>query len=131
MTSQALPRAAVPGAQRTLPARRSSVPRVRPLAVFVIAVLVAFFGMIFSRISVDRTAFELEELDGQISVELERKDRLRVETARLVDPSRITARADELGLVYPERRTPLRVSAPGAAPVSGNLDVPTLRTERP
>jgi cell division protein FtsL len=77
--------------------------------VVVVAVLVAFFGMIYSRISLDRTAFELQELEHQITQQQEQMEGLRVEAARLQDPEVITARAAGLGLVYPESRTPLLV----------------------
>lgn len=108
MTTQAVPQ------RRSRTATRPVVgvsapgrPRVRPLVVFVLAVLVAFFGMIYSRISLDRTAFELQELDHQIAEQQELMDVLRVEAARLKAPAVVTARASELGLVYPESRTPL------------------------
>jgi len=80
--------------------------------VFVVAVLIAFFGMIYSRISLDRTAFELQELESQITEQQELMDQQRVEAARLQDPAIITSRAADLGLVYPESRTPLFLDDP-------------------
>jgi cell division protein FtsL len=80
--------------------------------VFAVAVLIAFFGMIYSRISLDRTAFELQDLEGQITEQQELMDELRVEAARLQDPALITSRAADLGLVYPQERTPLFLDDP-------------------
>lgn len=110
MTTQAIPQRQT--RRRSRPATGAVAaprPRLRPLMVVVVAVLVAFFGMIYSRISLDRTAFELQELEHQITQQQEQMEGLRVEAARLQDPEVITARAAGLGLVYPESRTPLLV----------------------
>ncbi len=111
MTTQALPqRPLQPRTRRaTRAAHRRARPRVRPLAVFVLAVVLAFFAMIYSRISLDRTAFELQELDHEITQEQQLMDRLRVQTARRLDPIGITRRAEEMGLVFPDERLPLIV----------------------
>jgi cell division protein FtsL len=76
-------------------------PKLRPWIVFTLTVVVAFFGMIYSRISLDRTAFELDELEGRIAEEEARFLELEVEVAQLVDPARIDRAAAELGLQYP------------------------------
>jgi cell division protein FtsL len=77
--------------------------------VFVVVVVVAFFGLIVSRISLDRSAFVLDDLDEQIAVaEAEYWD-LRLEVARLQDPERIAAAARDMGLVFPEERHALDV----------------------
>ena len=84
-------------------------PRLRPWLVFVVVVVVAFFGLIVSRISLDRSAFVLDDLDEQIAVaEAEYWD-LRLEVARLQDPERIAAAARDMGLVFPEERHALDV----------------------
>ena len=107
MTTQALPqrrrRARSRSAAIPAPVHR---PRLRPLVVFVVAVLIAFFGMIYSRISLDQTAFELQELDNQIAEQQELMDQLRVDAARLQDPALIADRAADMGLVYPEELNP-------------------------
>jgi cell division protein FtsL len=77
-------------------------PKLRPWIVFTLTVVVAFFGMIYSRISLDRTAFELDELEGRIAEEEARFLELEVEVARLLDPARIDQAAAELGLQYPD-----------------------------
>jgi cell division protein FtsL len=77
--------------------------------IFTLAVLIAFFGMIYSRISLDRDAFVLDELEEKIQVEEARHWDLRLEVARLQAPTRITQMASEMGLVYPTERSDLVV----------------------
>jgi hypothetical protein len=84
-------------------------PRLRPLIIFGFAVIFAFFTMIYARISLDRSAFELQELGDSIAAEESRHWDLRVDVARLQDPDRITRIAAGMGLVYPERRVTLEV----------------------
>ncbi len=96
-------------------------PRVRSWLVFALAVIVAFFGLIFSRISLDRSAFVLEDFEVQIADEEARRGDLRLEVARLRDPRRISSLADDMGLVYPAERISLRLSpvkSEGEAPES-------------
>lgn len=81
-------------------------PVLRPLLIFGMIAVAAFFAVIFSRISLDETAFEIQELEAQIAAEQELHWDLRVEHARLHAPDQVTQRAAELGLVYPgDRRT--------------------------
>ena len=68
---------------------------------FVVIVVAAFYGLIFSRISLDRSAFELDELQEQIAIEDSRHFQLRAEAAELMSPERIAQAATELGMVYP------------------------------
>lgn len=79
-------------------------PRLRPWLVFVAFVVAAFFGLILSRISLDRSAFVLDELEDQIEAQEELHWELRLEVARLQDPGRIAAAATGMGLVYPDQR---------------------------
>lgn len=85
--------------------------------VFFALVLIAFFGLIYSRLSLDSSAFELDELQDQIAVEQERNSLLQLDVARLQDPGRIAAEAEARGFVYPEDRTDLAV-----APVDERLN---------
>jgi cell division protein FtsL len=87
--------------------------------VFALAVIMAFFGLIFSRISLDRSAFVLEDLEQQISEQEARLGDLRVEVARLQSPDRISSIAQDMGLVYPAERISIRVPA-------GSNDLPNL-----
>jgi cell division protein FtsL len=86
-------------------------PRVRSWIVFLLAVVVAFFGLIFSRISLDRSAFVLEELERDIAEQEAHLGDLRLEIARLQSPERISALAEEMGLVYPAQRISLQKPA--------------------
>lgn len=109
-------------------------PRIRPLLIFAFAVILAFFAVIYSRISLDRSAFELQSLENAISVEEAQHWDLRVEVARLHDPDRITRIASGMGLVYPEERVMLEVDAMGIR--SGDEDyrwseLRALLSERP
>ncbi len=61
MTAGAFPRTTTRRA-RMQPRSR---PVVRPLLIFVLAVIIAFFAVIYSRISLDRTAFEVQLLDRE------------------------------------------------------------------
>lgn len=85
--------------------------RLRPWLVFAGVVIVAFFGLIFSRVSLDRSGFELDDLEQQIAIEESRRGALTVEVARLQDPNRINAIAAEIGLVYPDER--IEIEVPG------------------
>jgi len=85
-------------------------PVVRPLVIFILAVTLAFFVIIYSRISLDRTAFELQLLEREIAAEEELHWDLRAEHARLQAPDRITQRAADLGLVYPVDRRSIEVT---------------------
>lgn len=85
----------------------------RPMVFFTLAVVLVFFGMIYSRISLDRTAFELHGIEQRLAAEERIHWDLRLELARLQDPRRITEAAAGLGLVYPEER--ITIEAPGIA----------------
>lgn len=84
--------------------------RLRPWALFVIIVIGAFFGLTYSRTSLDRSAFLLDTLEDQIVAEQSRHFDLRVTVAELRDPQRIAAEAAELGLVFPTARHELAVA---------------------
>jgi len=106
MTAGAFPQTA----GRQIRAGRRTRPVVRPLVIFVLIVIAAFFVVIYARISLDRTAFELQRLNRAIEAEQEHYWDLRVEYARLQSPDRVTQRAAEIGLVYPEDRRMIEVS---------------------
>jgi cell division protein FtsL len=130
MTAGAFPRSSVRHTGR----HRKARPVVRPLLIFILAVTVAFFAVIYSRISLDRTAFDLQFLERQIVAEQERHWDLRAEHARLQAPERITERAAELGLVYPDARQTIEVT--GVEGVVGGpedrwMDLRALFVEQP
>jgi cell division protein FtsL len=130
MTAGAFPRPSIRHAGR----RRKTRPVVRPLVIFILAVTVAFFAVIYSRISLDRTAFDLQLLERQIVAEQERHWDLRAEHARLQAPERITERAAELGLVYPDDRQTIEVTGVESAvggPEDRWMDLRALFVEQP
>jgi hypothetical protein len=88
-------------------------PRISHWILFAVAVIVAFFGLIYSRISLDRSAFEIQELEGQIAVQEDLHWQLRYELAQIQDPARLELDIAQLGLVYPEERVALSVPVVG------------------
>lgn len=87
--------------------------RIRPLVVFTLVVILAFFALIYSRTSLDRAAFDLHQIELELAAEERTHWDLRLEVARLKSPQRITQAAAGLGLVYPEER--ITIEAPGVA----------------
>ena len=90
MTAVPLTRTRARGTTR----RRAGIV-LRPLVVFTLAVVLAFFAMIYSRISLDRTAFELHTIEQGLAAQDRIHWDLRLELARLQDPLRITEAAAE------------------------------------
>jgi len=95
----------IPGANRP---RRT---RISHWVVFALAVTIAFFGLIYSRISLDQSAFEIQELEEQIAVQQELQGQLRYELAQIQDPALLEGQIADLGMVYPEERVALSVPA--------------------
>ena len=125
MTSSAVPYIGRRAARREAVERvaaRGRAPRVLPLAFFVVVVIAVFFVMIFLRIALDETAFELETIQRQISVEESRQRDLRLELAELQDPLRIKNEATRLNLTYPDKRVAVMVDDLGGG--STELAVP-------
>jgi len=87
----------------------ASGPRILPMSLFVLAVVAVFFSMIFLRISLDETAFELAELEAGIELEQSRQLDLRFDIAGLQDPLRIANEAQRIGLVHPDVRVAITV----------------------
>lgn len=86
-------------------------PRLRGWLTFTLLVVAAFLALIYSRVTLDRSAFVLQELEQQTAEAEARYWELRLEVARLEAPDRIVRAAEGLGLVYPDSRT--TVTAPG------------------
>lgn len=110
MTSQAAPYAARRAREATLEANHPGSPRILPLLFFTALVVAIFFAMIYLRIAMDRSAFELDSVNDQIVLEQSRTLDLRLELAQLQDPQRIAAQAAQIGLVYPEEQITLVVT---------------------
>lgn len=121
MTSQAVPYASRRAARRA-PVVDGRNPRVLPLAFFVVVVVAVFFVMIFLRIALDKTAFELETVQRQIATEESRQLDLRLQLAELQDPLRIANEATRMGLTYPDQRVAVVVD--GLAGGTAEISVP-------
>jgi cell division protein FtsL len=63
--------------------------------------VVAFLGLGFARTSLDRSAFELAELNTEIEAQRILNQELKLEIARLENPARIAPLAVEMGMVIP------------------------------
>jgi cell division protein FtsL len=115
MTVQPVGRPARNERLRVLKGKNLRRPSLAPWMIMVIIAVVAFLGLGFARISLDRSAFELAELNKAIDEQAALNEQLRLEVARLENPARIAPLADEMGLVIPGDTKPLLV----------NLDVPS------
>ena len=102
MTSQAAPYAARRGREGAEAVGHPGSPRIVPLLFCTALVIAIFFSMIYLRIAMDRSAFELDAVNDQITLERSRTLDLRLELAQLQDPHRIATQAAQIGLVYPE-----------------------------
>lgn len=102
---------------RVLPGRRLRKPTVAPWMIMAIIGVVAFLGLGFARTSLDRSAFELAELNRAIDEQAAVNRALELEIAKLENPARIAPLAEELGLVIPERTNQLLVDLDPEAPV--------------
>ena len=83
----------------------------------VLIAVVAFLGLGFARTSLDRSAFDLAELNKAIAEQEALNEQLRLEVARLENPARIAPLADEMGLVIPVDTKPLLVDLDVPAPL--------------
>lgn len=119
MTSHVLGRVGLKRRTRT----RVRGPRLVPLAFYTLLVIALFFAMIYLRIALDRTAFELDTLERQITLEESRQLDLRLDIARLQDPLRISTEAQRIGLTYPSERVAITIEA-----TFDELPVPTPET---
>ena len=102
---------------RVLPGRRLRKPTIAPWTIMAMIGVVAFLGLGFARTSLDRSAFELAELDKAIDEQVAINRALELEIARLENPARIAPLAEELGLVAPDTTNQLLVDLEPASPV--------------
>ena len=110
-----LPLPAAPGLRVLAGTTARPAPRLGSWLLLTAVVLAAFFLLIYSRIALDRSAFVIQEIARQTAVEETRYWELRLESARLQAPERIVARAQELGMVYPDRVATLEVADMGSS----------------
>jgi cell division protein FtsL len=95
--------------------------------------MAVFFAMIFLRIALDRSAFQLESLERQIATEESRQLDLRLQLAQLQDPLRIATEATRMGLTYPEDRVAIVVDDLMGVPItrSGGEPIQALTDSLP
>lgn len=104
MTAQALPYSDRRGQHESTSRTSARGPRILPLMLFVLGVVALFFAMIYLRISLDQTAFELDRIQTEMSFEQSSRLDLRYDLAVLQDPLRIATEAQRIGLVLPDER---------------------------
>lgn len=117
MTAQPLRKVGSEQGLRVLKGRRVRKPSIAPWMIMVLIAVVAFLGLGFARTSLDRSAFELAELNKAIDEQAALNEQLRLEVARLENPARIAPLADELGLVIPGDTNQLLVDLDVPSPV--------------
>ena len=83
----------------------------------VVITVIGFLGLGFARTSLDRSAFELAELNRSIAEQEAMNQELRLEVAQMENPARIAPLADALGLVIPSQTKPLFVNLDAPSPV--------------
>lgn len=101
---------------RVVKSRRLRRPTVAPWMIMVAIAIIAFLGLGFARTSLDRTAFELAELERAIDEETALNQQLNLEIARLESPARIAPLAEDLGLVIPRNTHQILVDLDPAGP---------------
>lgn len=94
---------------RVIRGRSARRPIVAPWIVLSLITVGAFLALVGSRTSLDRSAFELAELNAAIAEEAALNQQLRIEIAELENPARIAPLAEDLGLVIPQERRQLLV----------------------
>ncbi|MFP3913897.1 MAG: hypothetical protein ACLFWM_03410 [Actinomycetota bacterium] len=98
---------------RVIPGRSGRRPVVAPWVVLSAITILAFLALVGSRTALDRTAFEVAELNAALAEEAALNQQLRIEIAELENPARIAPLAEDLGLVIPEERRQLLVEGVG------------------
>lgn len=117
MTARPIRRAAGHDSMRVLKGKRRRRPTVAPWMIMVIIGVVAFLGLGFARTSLDRSAFELAEINKSIAEESALNRQLKLEIAQLENPARIAPLAEELGMQIPVETNQLLVDLEPTAPV--------------
>lgn len=121
MTVPAIRRSRPDSSLRVIQGRRIKRPTVAPWMVMALIGVVAFLGLGFARTSLDRSAFELAELNAEIDTQLAINQELELEIARLENPARIAPLAIEMGMVIPTDTNQLLVDL-DTAPVVAETD---------
>ncbi len=93
-----------------------------PWMIVVLIAIFAFLGLGFARTSLDRSAFELAELNKAIEEEAVLNRQLSLQIARLENPARIAPLAEQLGLVIPDETNRLLVDLTPESPFVAEAD---------
>ncbi len=94
--------------------------RRRYWVLLVAALAAAFLVSVYARISLDRSAFVVTDIESQIAVEEARYWDLRLQVTELRAPERISALAAAMGMVYPE--TVRTIEVPGLGESGPDVD---------
>lgn len=122
MAARTAPARAPRSRLRVIPGRRRNPARIGVRQVVGLLLAIAmFFTLIYSRIFLDRAAFEITNLEGLISVQESRFDELRLEVAQLESPQRIYAEAERMGMVLPEEARTVLAQMPVPGDEIGEL----------
>ncbi len=88
-----------------------------------------FFALIYSRVHLDRAAFQLTTLETSIEQQEAEFDELRLQVAQLESPERIYAEAETMGMILPPTGRTLFAPMPVPTDEIGDLagaDAPTV-----
>jgi cell division protein FtsL len=122
MTVRVAPQQGADEGLRVLKGRRLRKPSLAPWMIMVLIAVIAFLGLGFARTSLDRSAFDLAELNRSIGEQSALNEQLRLEVAQLENPARIAPLADEMGLVIPNDTNQLLVDPDVPGPVVAEND---------
>ncbi len=107
---------------RVIPGRSRNPARIGVRqAGWLLLAIIMFFTLIYSRIFLDRAAFQITKLEGSISEQESRFDELRLQVAQLESPQRIYAEAERMGMVLPEEGRTVFAPMPETADEIGEL----------
>ena len=123
MTAARPLRRSAPGESlRVLRGHRLKRPTLAPWMIMVLIGVVAFLGLGFARTSLDKSAFELDQLNRSIAEQEAINQQLHLEIARMENPARIAPLAEEMGLVIPGDTRQLLVDLDDAGPAVASID---------
>ncbi len=118
MTALTQPRSRSDKDLRVLRGRKPTrPPAIAPWMIVALIAVAGFLGLGFAQTSLDRSAFDLAELNRSLALERAENLELRLEIARLENPARIAPLAEELGLVIPQTTRQLLVDLDEQLPV--------------
>lgn len=101
---------------RVVKGRTRQRPAIAPWMIMAMVGIIAFLGLVFARTSLDKSAFELSELNRAIVEQAEINKDLRLEIAQLENPAHIAPLAEEMGLIIPDQTRQLLVDLTPSSP---------------